>query len=61
MGDDVTKSEKERMVDRILMWLVYDTPNKPGEYIKKWCMRNERDKEVLASLSAEDFNHRIKE
>ena len=60
MGDDVTKIEKERMVDRILMWLVYEVENKPGSFIKRWCMRNERDKKVLKSLKSEDFNHRIK-
>lgn len=60
MGDNVTKIEKERMVDRILDWFVYDAKNKPGAFIKRWCMRNERDKKVLKSLKPEDFNYRIK-
>jgi len=31
----ITKIDKEKMVDRILDWMVYDTPKKPGAYIKK--------------------------
>ena len=56
----ITTTEKEKMVDRILMWMVYNAENKPGSFIKRWCMRNEKDKEVLKSLKSEDFNHRLK-
>lgn len=53
----VSQRDKDEMVNRLLMWLVYDTPNKPGEYIKKRCMRNDKDREVLKSLTAKDFDH----
>ena len=31
---------------------------KPGTYIKRF-MRNERNREIIQSLTAEDFNHRV--
>ena len=58
--DEITTTEKEEMVNRILMWMIYNVENKPGSFIKRWCMRNKRDKKILKSLKTEDFNHRLK-
>ena len=55
----VTKTMKERMVDKLLMSVVFSSiARKPGDILKKF-LKNKNDKKIIQELKAEDFNHRI--
>ncbi len=61
MQKKVTKREKEKLVDEmIFLMLCFDesTSPKPGAYLKRF-MKNDRNKEIIQSLTTEDFNHRV--
>ena len=61
MPEKVTKREKENLVEQMVFFMMcydeYSDP-KPGAVVKRF-LKNKRNREIIESLTAEDFNHRV--